>query len=52
MFAGALGQNVLTESFGENLKLSWRHFVVHDGVGHAAKLPHLGVKINEDGSHS
>ena len=32
--------------------LSWRHFVVHDGVGHAAKLPRHGVKINEDGSHS
>ena len=28
--------------------LSWRHFVVHDGVGHA-KLPHLDVKIHEDG---
>ena len=30
--------------------LSWRYFVVHYGVGNA-KLPHLGVKIHEDGLH-
>ena len=31
--------------------LSWRLFVVHDGVGHAAELPHLGVIFNEGGFH-
>mmetsp|Transcript_63763 Transcript_63763/g.168800 ORF Transcript_63763/g.168800 Transcript_63763/m.168800 type:complete len:221 (-) Transcript_63763:584-1246(-) len=59
VFYGALREHVLAESVlvGRNvaqckdwgdLMLSWRHFVVHDGVGHP-KLPHLRVEVHQDG---
>ena len=61
MFAGAVGQDVLSEGMlvGRHvaqrkdlgdLMLCWRHFLMHDGGRHA-KLPHLGVKMHEDGLH-